>query len=124
MDTPKYEVGQKLVLVYKPGYHKDTPSFCTIIVTKVGRKWISYKEETSPSFRGDRFDAETRYVDGRGYSSHSTVWRTQEEYKQHVKTADAWLAFRNQATAHYAVPKGVTLTDIEQANKLLFKESK
>lgn len=31
-NTPKYEVGQKLLLAYKHGYHRDTPSFKTMIL--------------------------------------------------------------------------------------------
>lgn len=124
-DAPKYEVGQKLLLVYRPSYHRDTPSFRTIIVTKVGRKWVSYREETAKkSYTGDRFNSETRYVDGRGYTSHSTVWLHREEYDRHMTVVAAWDKFRRSLEHSYNVPKGVTLADIEQADKLLFKETK
>ena len=102
------KVGQKLWWV--PSEHRrGEPYFVT--VTKVGRVWAQLDN-------GYRIDSNL-IADGNGYSSPGRGHRSKDEYEADVKTKERWSRFRQLVSSIYKTPVGISLADIEQAEKML-----
>lgn len=105
-------VGQ--TLLYVPNdLRRSEPREVT--VTKIGRKWA----DISGGY--NRISITTLDVDGYGYSSPGKCWRSREAYESHKKLCEAWSELRRLIDAKWYVPEGVTLSQIENAKRSLFK---
>lgn len=118
MDAPtpdqKLIVGAKLYYVPHDS-RRHSPRHVT--VTRVGRKWADIDS-------GQRIDVKTLAVDAGGYSSPGRCWRSEEEYTRHAQLQEAWRAFRALVDKEWEAPAGVTMNQIENAKRSLFKGSK
>jgi len=78
-------------LVAMTGYGRNLGCQFEAVITKVGRKWISFK----PVAGGmeDRFDAETRNIDGKQYSSPGKVYPSLAEYIEQSERGRLWTDF-------------------------------
>lgn len=83
-------------------------------VTKVGSKWIYFREGRG---RCD-FDGN---IDGGNYLSPGTCYPTKEVYEAELALRDAWCEFTTKVSDR-RMPKGMTVEKIQQAKDLLFRE--
>lgn len=114
--TPeKVVIGQKLWYVPRELRRADPRE---VTVTKVGRKWADV------SGGHGRINVETLEVDGRGYSSPGKCWRSREEYEAYDALCKAWDELRTLLSRHWSPPAGVTLNQVANAKRSLFKGEK
>lgn len=78
-----FKEGQELV--YVPS-EKRGSGLDTITVTKVGRKWVSFKTGRGGS---NRFDKDTMLVDGGGYASPGKIYPSMAAYQDELDTEEA-----------------------------------
>ncbi len=105
-----YKVGDT-VFVVRYGYRaKDVPTTHAATVTKVGRKWITAKEDGH--YSEDRFDAASGWVDGRGYNSMACLYPDEQTYRDERARDDAWDAFMAATRAVREVPVHLTTEQI------------
>jgi len=76
-----YYVGQ--TLWYAPEHGKGSE----VQIAKLGRKWAFLKETWA-----GRFDMETGYIDGKGFTSPGRVFEDQLVYEEYCRTQLAWTA--------------------------------
>jgi hypothetical protein len=111
--TPeKLSVGQKLWFV--PSGRRGDPKEVTIL--KIGRKYADIGN-------GSRVDVKTLHVDGRNYSSPGTCFLSRDAHETEVATAKAWDELKQLFNRTWIRPKGVTLSQIQNARRSLFKET-
>lgn len=63
------------------------------VITKIGKKWVYFQK---PYGREDRFDAETRYIDGKAYGSPGKVYATLAEYEDQLDRTLLWGQLRQK----------------------------
>jgi hypothetical protein len=112
IEMHKYEVGQTVFVHYwkNGGRQSNTADG---VVTKVGRKWVTFKE----GWAEDRFDMETGRIDGGHYTSPGDVYPSREAYDEKVTKHRRWehLAMLTRGNP----PKDMTRERIEAAIKIL-----
>lgn len=84
-------------------------------VTKVGRDWVYLNN-------GNRFNIETMKIDGGNYFSPGKCYLSEEDEIKERELNKAWQDFKTKIRNIYHVPKSVTIEDIKQTEKLIFKE--
>ncbi len=105
----KFSVGQKLYMVYANRYQGDP---CWVEITKVGRKWLTLKDN-------DRVDVETMRIDGGQYSYRGRAYLTKEEHDAELALNAAWRDFYKALPQYGGVPDGVTIDAIRKAREVL-----
>ena len=91
-----------------------------VIVTKVGRKWLTVKHADSPDGWWERrIHKETLVADGRGYMSPGACWRSRDEYETSVRRSQAWSALHSWLRNKYGCPDDISEDDIRKAAALL-----
>lgn len=109
-----WKVGQKVFVVIT--LNRISPCREYRVITKVGRKWISYGE----GYDRNRFNAVTLRVDGGKYSSPGEVYISEGAY---YAEHEAKFYMRNLAAKIFHIPQtGVQTCDILAAAKLLHIE--
>ena len=108
------EVGQTLwcVITFRHGRNFDPPKQGEATVTKVGNKYATLSTD-------DRIVIETGIIDGGRFTSPGKCYLSKEEYDATDGTARAWRALRVAVSSQHALPKDVTLADINAARALL-----
>ena len=109
--TEKVTVGQRLL--YVPAQNRGPPREVT--VTRVGRKWFEANGVYS------RISIETLWVDGGQYGSPGRCWLSAESYEAEKSRQAAWSEFKSLMDRHYAAPADVSISQIENARRALFK---
>ena len=104
-------VGQELI--FQP-YQRSVGNVNSCKVEKVGRKWITLTN-------GYRIDKETLVADGGRYSPPGCAWLSKKDYDDSIALTTAWLVFRTAVDRKHSVPEGVTLNQITNAHRSLFK---
>jgi hypothetical protein len=110
ISRPTLTVGQRLW--YVPSDKRMASPFY-ITVLKVGRTWADCGN-------GRRINIETLRADGGSYSSPGTAWLSKEAYDADVALDACWRRFQCLAQANYSAPKGIRLSQIENAARALF----
>lgn len=106
----RLRVGQTLWLVPRNGGERE------IVLTKVGRKWAEF---------GDiryRVNLKTLALDVAGYGQAGQCFLSQDAYSQHLALNKAWADFKALVGNQWGCPPGVSLSQIENARRALFKE--
>jgi hypothetical protein len=105
-------VGQELWLVPDRGLAR------AVKVVKVGRKWADLDN------RG-RVDMATMALDGGEYSSPGRCYLSRDEHDREVELRIAWAYFAGLVCDHRRTPpEGVSVSQIENAQRALFKKGK
>jgi hypothetical protein len=118
MRTIDYKVGMKLW--FQPnGYSRSDGPGHYLVVTKVGRKWVSLGDSDRPQW-SDRYRVEVGEVavDGNNYSSPGNVWATKEECEKASLLSKEWSEFARKLT-YQSVPDGLTIEALQQVKTLL-----
>ena len=110
MERSKVKVGARLLWVERPRWTGGSPTKKWIVVTKVGRRWASFLPEGSRI--EDRFDMDTFYVDGHGYSPRGRIYADEWEHEMAVEATETWAKFKAAAYRAGAVPDGMDAKDI------------
>ena len=100
--TTKFEVGQ-VVFVVRNDNRRSTYN---ATVTKVGRKWVYINEH-------QRFDPQTKLIDGGNYQSPGRVYLSRDEYDETVTRANAWRDLRSEVQYLYSAPNHLTTERIQ-----------
>lgn len=88
-----------------------------VTVVSVGRKWVTVSN-------GRRFDMETGNGDSGGYSVRECVWPSEQAHADHMALVTAWQDFTRLTYRHSSEPpEGVTLSQVENAKRALFKNT-
>lgn len=77
-------------------------------IAKIGRRWITLEGDYKP----DRFDAQTRHLDGNGYTSPGRVYENRNHYEEEQEVNKLWAEFRNGIS--YKPPENVTVDRIRE----------
>ena len=93
--------------------NRRTPDVRIMEITKVGRRWITIGE----GYTATRFDADTMWIDGKGYSSPGKIYPSESEYLAQTETRKAWDALR--LGMPYTPPAGITLEQIASVRALV-----
>lgn len=101
-------------LYYVPQGRRGTPIFVT--VTKVGRIYATLDN-------GERINIQTLWQDDGQYSSRAKCWRSKEEYESSLALEKAWREFCQLVDRNWQLPDGVTINQIQNARRALFKET-
>lgn len=108
----KYEVGQSLWWV--PAQRRGTPH--AVNIKAVGRKWLQLDNH-------ERVDIKTLFADGGDYSSPGRCYLSEEAWRADVALCVAWDELRLTMSRHYVPPDGVTMSQIQNARRSLFKST-
>lgn len=108
----KYAVGQSLWWV--PAHRGGTP--VAVTVQAVGRKWLKLSNH-------HQVDIQTLVADGGHYSSPGRCYQSEEAWTAYVGLCAAWDELRRTMSQHYVPPDGVTLSQIQNAQRSLFKRT-
>lgn len=95
-------VGQVL---YKPTSRRGLEGELAIV--KIGRQWATLSN-------GYRFDIYTMGVDGGGYASPFTIWKSKDDYEKNVALNSAWSCLQKKFQYAYSAPKHMTIEKINQ----------
>lgn len=88
-----------------------------VTIKQVGRKWLHLSN-------GERIDKATLIADGHGYSSPGTAYPSREIYEGRIALQNAWIEFARKVEKTWLrAPPGVTLAQIQNAERALFKDS-
>lgn len=109
-----FTIGQELWWVPTNGRGRSEPS--SVTVTKLGRRWIGLSN-------GHKFDIDTMRADGGQYSSPGRCYLSQAEHEREMALEFAWAELRAAIENHYRPPPGVTVSQIDNAKRALFKGS-
>lgn len=85
-------------------------------VERVGRRWV-YLDNAA------RIDAETMWADGAGFGSPGRCYLSEAEFHDEMKLCATWDSLRQKIATQYRPPDGVTLSQVENALRSLFKRS-
>lgn len=108
--TTALTVGQELWLVPDRGMAR------AVKVVKVGRKWAELDNR-------DRVDMNTMKLDGGEYASPGQCYLSREVHDREVELRIAWAYFSGLVCDHrHGPPEGVTIAQIANAQRALFKE--
>lgn len=106
-----WQVGMQVFVV-----RGDRPSnlrTSTETITKIGRKWVTLGE----GWADEQFDAETGWLNGKGYSSPGRVWASEDEYRLSLATEQAWTAMKRDMP--WNAPSHLTLDDIQRIRAII-----
>lgn len=105
--------GQSLlcVLTHQHGRDLKTPVFHDVVVTQVGRKYVTLSNNY-------KMIVENMLLDGKGYTSPGQCYLDQAHYERTTGRKIAWTQLGRDVMNGYA-PEGVTFADIQAARKLL-----
>ena len=115
---PDFKVGDSVWLVANNRSHMSG----VYTVRAVGRKWITIEcanwdtRPNSPRFSRDEY---WRHVDGRGYTSPATVYRSKEEAEECAMLSRLWDTLRKQISNRYYRPENVSAHEMRSAAALL-----
>jgi hypothetical protein len=102
-------VGQELLFVSGRRYIATQ----TVTIKTIGRCWAKLSN-------GYRIDIDTLDVDGGpGFNSPGRCWLSQHDYEQHTACAKAWDELKKFVRDRWAIPPGISLDGIMQAQALL-----
>jgi hypothetical protein len=102
-----WKVGMTICVV-RAGCRGNALDLKQATITKIGRNWIYFDD----GGREDRFDATTRRLDGKGYSSPGEVYTSAAEYEETTERYKLWRDLRG--AMGYKPPKGMTADRIRQ----------
>lgn len=119
----EYKVGQELLEVITLNVRGD-PKMRKVVVTKVGRKWVSYESKESNYKMEDRFDAETGRIDSKNFSSPGRVFLSLQNYHDTEGLFKEWTNLRCEISGKYSIPEGLSHEDIAAIRKILKLERK
>ena len=104
-----WSVGMGIVVVPSAPSGKDGKPY-EATITKIGRKWVSFK--SAESWSEGRFDPDTRFVDSNGYANIGRVYASIAEYEEASACKILWMEYRRSLS--YQPPKGMTSDRIRQ----------
>lgn len=111
-----YEIGQALVYVRNDKRIRSEPE--PVVVTKVGRKWVSF-EGGERNF-ANRFDQATGWVDGGSYSSPGRIYPSMQAYQEELDKEQALEELRRRLDWRSGkLPDGLTAQRVRLAMGML-----
>lgn len=116
-ENAKLAVGDRLWLVERTW--NGFPRQYEVVVSKVGRVWAHISDVDRADRSHGRIDLETLAVDGGQYISPGRCFRSQAEYEERLRLAEAWDDFRKQVSQQHRRPDHLTIADIEAASAAL-----
>jgi hypothetical protein len=84
----------------------------SVVISKVGRKWITLGDE-------GRMDPETMRMDGEGFSSPGRCYLTRQDWEDAVARRDAWDRVWKMIYNQHSVPAHLTRAAIDKIEMLL-----
>ena len=118
----KPEVGNTVTVIWNRNIGRGKDKISELTITKVGRKWVTIKEERSIT----RFEiAEVDgylgpyEIDGGGYSSPGDAFLTAEAATDWLARNRAWSEVHRLLRSIYSPPPGLTLDDLLTLRKKL-----
>lgn len=109
-EDQRLSLGQ--TLWYVPSSRRGTPHEAKI--QGLGRKWATLDN-------GERINISTLLADGGQYFSPGRCYLSKEAYEAELAVCKAWNEFRNTVSRCYSPPEAVTLNQIHNAHRALFK---
>lgn len=116
----KLEAGMTLWYVRRGRGFNDMPPEdlgCEVRVVSVGRRWAALDNDV-------RIDMATLAADGGDYQSPGQCYVSQVAFQDHVRLNMAWHELRRLVQWETRPPKGVTLAQVHNAMRSLFKDIK
>jgi hypothetical protein len=120
MNAQKLSVGQELYMAPLQN-RMGHPRF--VRVTRVGRKWADVESgyQVGKGYDFGRIDIDSLYMDAGEYSPRYRCYLSKEEYEARVALQNAWEEFSRLVDKTRRAPENVTLSQIENARRALFK---
>ena len=113
-DTLKITVGMSIFIVPKDRH--GSPYLAEVV--KVGRKWAEVKRAGSTSGYTERMCITGWVLDGKGYTTPGYCYPNEQVWRDKVALEKTWRSFQEHMR-YGAVPKGISIREIEAAAKML-----
>lgn len=94
-----WTVGAEVWVLPSQNYSASKREPYPCVISKIGRRWISIIDGKAPvELDRGRFDAETRHLDGQGYSSPGRVYASLDQLEEDTEAGRLWVELIHAAS--------------------------